>query len=220
MKERIIFFFLLFFLALFSISYSQEFEIPSPGDDQNNDQQDENEAEIPAADSLPNNGNKPPEGETRERKKQHKKEKHARTEDGQPNPAESQENIPSDSERSAHEAEEDAEIRKAWEDHMVDFIPTDLISFEIESNNKEMYYEIIEDAPIWVRGAYSVSTEDKAEIDFWILNPRNKTTWKRHKRKEGVFFFNATQKGVYSFAFNNHRNSKKISSIICNSSRK
>ena len=55
--------------------------------------------------------------------------------------------------------------------------------------------------PSYVRGAYFVSSDEKGKIDFYVMDPKNKTIQVRLDKREGLFYFNATKKGVYSFIF-------------------
>jgi hypothetical protein len=59
---------------------------------------------------------------------------------------------------------------------------------------------------IYVRGAYFIgdSTNNKF-IDFFVLDPNNKVIFSRRTKDEGIFRFNTTQAGTYSFVFSNMR---------------
>ena len=57
--------------------------------------------------------------------------------------------------------------------------------------------------PSYVRGAYFVSSDEKGKIDFYVVDPKNKTIQTKLDKREGLFYFNATKKGVYSFIFMN-----------------
>ena len=40
-------------------------------------------------------------------------------------------------------------------------------------------------------------------IDFFILDPSNKVVFSKRKAEEGIFRFNTTKAGVYTFVFSN-----------------
>jgi hypothetical protein len=56
-----------------------------------------------------------------------------------------------------------------------------------------------------MRGAYFVGSkgENYPTIDFFILDPQRKVVYSRRKKTEGIFRFNATITGAYSFIFSN-----------------
>lgn len=58
---------------------------------------------------------------------------------------------------------------------------------------------------IYIRGAYFVasSTGKNKFIDFFVLDPNNKVIYSRRKAEEGIFRFNTTLAGTYSFVFSN-----------------
>jgi len=59
--------------------------------------------------------------------------------------------------------------------------------------------------PIYIRGAYFVgsSTTNNKLIDFFILDPNNRVIYSRRKKEEGIFRFNTTTPGTYTFVFSN-----------------
>ena len=68
-----------------------------------------------------------------------------------------------------------------------------------------------EDAPaesVYIRGAYFVNAppgtpkKDKV-IDFFVLDPSYKVVYSRRKHDEGIFRFNTTKMGQYTFVFSN-----------------
>ena len=93
---------------------------------------------------------------------------------------------------------------------LVNFAGTGMSVMEM-SHRSKAYEEIIFGAeqvlrdimeiPSYVRGAYFVSSDEKGKIDFYVLDPKNKTIQVRLDKREGLFYFNATKKGVYSFIF-------------------
>lgn len=56
-----------------------------------------------------------------------------------------------------------------------------------------------------IRGAYFLTgaAESKPNIDFFILDPNRKVIYARRKKTEGIFRFNSTIAGAYSFIFSN-----------------
>jgi hypothetical protein len=58
---------------------------------------------------------------------------------------------------------------------------------------------------MYIRGAYFVgkSTTANKLIDFFIVSPKNKVIYSRRKAEEGIFRFNTTIPGRYSFIFSN-----------------
>jgi hypothetical protein len=40
-------------------------------------------------------------------------------------------------------------------------------------------------------------------IDFFVLDPENKVVFSRRKAEEGIFRFNTTMAGTYTFVFSN-----------------
>ncbi len=62
-----------------------------------------------------------------------------------------------------------------------------------------------------MRGSFFVtkSTGEK-EATFIILNPKNKVKFSLKQKREGVFKFNATKEGRYSFIFNNKKTSSQL----------
>jgi hypothetical protein len=81
-----------------------------------------------------------------------------------------------------------------------------------------------EDAPedqIYMRGAYFVNakTSDKNEklIDFFVLDPNYQVVYARRNHEEGIFRFNTTMPGQYSFVFSNMKdrvNKKEVTIAI------
>lgn len=58
---------------------------------------------------------------------------------------------------------------------------------------------------VYIRGAYFAgsSSEKKPIIDVFILDPNRKVIFSRRRMQEGIFRFNATVPGTYSFIFSN-----------------
>lgn len=73
-----------------------------------------------------------------------------------------------------------------------------------------------------MRGAFFVNTdanvkkEDKL-IDFFVLDPNYQVIYSKRKQEEGIFRFNTTTPGQYTFVFSNMRdktNKKKVTLAI------
>jgi hypothetical protein len=56
------------------------------------------------------------------------------------------------------------------------------------------------------------STSNKL-IDFFIVNPKNKVIYSRRKSEEGIFRFNSTMPGRYSFIFSNIKDRKSVKDV-------
>jgi hypothetical protein len=56
------------------------------------------------------------------------------------------------------------------------------------------------------------STSNKL-IDFFIVSPKNKVIFSRRKAEEGIFRFNTTMAGRYSFIFSNIKDRKSQKDI-------
>ena len=70
-----------------------------------------------------------------------------------------------------NEDEETALLMKEWETYMNDFVPADLITFEISGRAEEEFFEEIMTVPSFIRGAYFVSSSESQDIDITILDP-------------------------------------------------
>lgn len=94
-------------------------------------------------------------------------------------------------------------LQQEWTEHMENFIPADMITFEISARGEEEFFEDIRNVPSQVRGAWFTSSSESRDIGFYIYDPLKKVVFSREGRKEAVFFFEATRRGVYSFVFKN-----------------
>jgi len=108
------------------------------------------------------------------------------------------------------DAEENARLMKEWDTHMTDFVPADLVSFEIAPRGHEEFYEVIDDLPSKVRGAFFVSSKETKDIDLVIYDPSKALIYESRKKKEDLFHFEATRRGTYSFYFTNHKYVEKV----------
>ena len=93
---------------------------------------------------------------------------------------------------------------------MSDFVPDDMLTLELYPNEEFTLHETVDlrasGQSQYIRGAYfvkSISTEFKSNIDFFILDPNYKVIFSRRAKDEGIFYFNSTVLGQYSFVFSN-----------------
>eukprot|EP01016_Furgasonia_blochmanni_P004334 TRINITY_DN11680_c0_g2_i22.p2 TRINITY_DN11680_c0_g2~~TRINITY_DN11680_c0_g2_i22.p2 ORF type:complete len:185 (+),score=54.63 TRINITY_DN11680_c0_g2_i22:80-556(+) len=62
---------------------------------------------------------------------------------------------------------------------------------------------------------------DSSEIDFVIRNPIRKEVFRRRGKREGIFYFDAVDKGTYQFVFSNSKfleNKKVTFALHCGNS--
>ena len=69
-----------------------------------------------------------------------------------------------------------------------------------------------------MRGAYFTNTpptaaKESRQIDFFILDPNFKVIYSRRRHEEGIFRFNTTVKGQYSFVFSNMKDKVNQKSV-------
>jgi len=57
-------------------------------------------------------------------------------------------------------------IMAEWEQHMENFIPADMVTFDIASRTSFAFFEEIMEVPTVVRGAYFVSHTSDSKITF------------------------------------------------------
>jgi hypothetical protein len=103
------------------------------------------------------------------------------------------------------EKKEEQHLMQEWEQHMSDFVPADMITFEVPPRFTEILYEDIKTVPSKIRGAYFVSSSLNSDIDFTILDPKKKSIFRRNGKKEGIFYFDSESTGTYTFIFNNRK---------------
>jgi hypothetical protein len=73
-----------------------------------------------------------------------------------------------------------------------------------------------------MRGAFFVNVEANTPkqdrlIDFFVLDPNYQVIYSKRKHEEGIFRFNTTMKGQYTFVFSNMKdrvNKKKVTLAI------
>ena len=91
---------------------------------------------------------------------------------------------------------------------MSDFVPEDMLSVQINAGDEVSLHEDAPQESIYMRGAYFVSaplgTDDKEKlIDFFVLDPNYRVIYSKRQQEEGLFRFNTTMQGSYSFVFSN-----------------
>ena len=88
---------------------------------------------------------------------------------------------------------------------MHDFVPQDITTIIVEPRSEVTFYVDAKEEPMYVRGAYFVgkSSTSTKQIDFFVVNPKNKVIFSRRKAEEGIFRFYTTVGGRYSFIFSN-----------------
>ena len=74
----------------------------------------------------------------------------------------------------------------------------------------QTYYEDVGEDSIYIRGAFFVgaSNTKMKQIDFFVLDPQNKVVVSKRKSEEGIFRFNTTMAGTYTFVFSNMKDRK------------
>lgn len=108
------------------------------------------------------------------------------------------------------EKEDEARFATEWRDNMLDFVPSDMVTFELAARGTEEFYEMIEIVPSKVRGAFFVSSKETKDLDMTITAPDDSVMYEALKQKEGIFVFDASQHGQYSFRFNNRKFVEKL----------
>jgi len=53
---------------------------------------------------------------------------------------------------------------------MKDFVPADMVTFDIESRTEFAFFEDIKEVPTIIRGAYFVSHTAESKITFIVIN--------------------------------------------------
>ena len=108
---------------------------------------------------------------------------------------------------------------------MHDFVPEDISTIVVDPRKEvvskhvfkiaQTFYEDIGNEPIYIRGAYFVGHSSTANklIDFFVVNPKNKVIYSKRKSEEGIFRFNTTMPGRYSFIFSNIKDRKSVKDV-------
>lgn len=90
-----------------------------------------------------------------------------------------------------------------WAQHMGDFQASDLMYFHVNAGEQRVFYEDIDKVPSIIRGAYSVSAEQRNKIHFTIYDPDMNPIYMRSKVKEAIIYIQANKTGTYSLEFSN-----------------
>ena len=108
------------------------------------------------------------------------------------------------------DALEKKSMMEEWDAHMSDFVPEDMLTIDLGTREEISLHEFADSSKRgmqYIRGAYFVnsgqSTEKKQLIDFFVLDPNYQVIYSRRGKDEGIFRFNTTMQGQYSFVFSN-----------------
>lgn len=101
---------------------------------------------------------------------------------------------------------------------MSDFVPEDMLTVEIQPREEISIHEDAPETETYIRGAFFVNappgTEKKDKlIDFFILDPNYAVIHSQRKHEEGIFRFNTTMAGQYSFVFSNMKDRSNIKQV-------
>lgn len=91
---------------------------------------------------------------------------------------------------------------------MADFEPSDIMSFRLDAGVTEVFAENIEVPFSYIRGVFFSTADYEAEIDFQVVNPRNKTIHSVKAKREGIFRFNTSMIGEFKLVFDNSKSSE------------
>lgn len=116
--------------------------------------------------------------------------------------------IPEDT--SLEDKEESEKLNREWEEKMSDFTPSDMITFEIGPRGTEELFEVIDFLPSLVRGAFFVSSQESKDLTVVINAPDESELYRADRKKEGIFYFDATKRGMHHFRFTNHKFVEKL----------
>lgn len=113
-------------------------------------------------------------------------------------------------------------MMEEWDEHMADFVPNDMLSVKLNPREEISLHELGPENSIYIRGAYFVnappgSKKEDRLIDFFVLDPNYAVIFSRRHHEEGIFRFNTTLQGQYSFVFSNMKdklNSKQVTLAI------
>lgn len=99
--------------------------------------------------------------------------------------------------------DERAKLMKEWDEHMVGFVPSDMVTFELPARGEEIFFENINVVPSYIRGAWFITSKESRDVEFAIMDPSMKVVFEKRKKPEAIFYFDAYQIGVYTFKFKN-----------------
>jgi hypothetical protein len=104
---------------------------------------------------------------------------------------------------------EEWSLMQEWSTYMEDFIPEDMVTFELASKKTVNAVEkIAEGEEESIRGAYFVKGDLK--IDFYIVAPSGDVIFSRRNQHEGIFRFNTTMIGDYTFVSTSKQPKKNL----------
>ena len=109
-------------------------------------------------------------------------------------------------------------MMREWDEYMEDFVPDDMLQIVLEPKTE---ITLNEDAPaqsVYMRGAYYVEAppgtkKKNKQVDFFIMDPSYKVVYSRRANDQGIFRFNTTKAGQYSFVFSNMKDRYNTKSI-------
>lgn len=94
---------------------------------------------------------------------------------------------------------------------MSDFTADHVINFDLLAKSDEIFFEdISKGEPAKIRGTFFIGgyQEQQPKIDFFILSPSKRVIYAKRKTMDGIFSFNTTDPGQYSFVFSNMKQKK------------
>lgn len=94
-------------------------------------------------------------------------------------------------------------LMEEWDTYMKDFVPADMMTFELPARAEEDFFANIDVIPSYIRGAYFISSRESKDINFQILDPANKSVFQKIGKPEAIFHFDAEMQGPYTFRFKN-----------------
>jgi hypothetical protein len=103
-------------------------------------------------------------------------------------------------------AEEEVQrFAKEWDAHMKDFVPADLVTFELPARGATEFYEEIDVIPSVIKGAWFSNDEKSKDLNFQVFDFKNEVVFERKQKHEGIFVFEAARRGTYRFVFTSHK---------------
>jgi len=113
-------------------------------------------------------------------------------------------------ETALEDQQESEQLNKEWEDKMNDFTPSDMVTFELAPRGTEEIFEVIDMLPSLVRGAFFVSSQESKDLTVVIKGPDDSELYRADRKKEGIFYFEASMRGMHHFHFTNHKFVEKL----------
>ncbi|CAG9316169.1 unnamed protein product [Blepharisma stoltei] len=111
--------------------------------------------------------------------------------------------VPQEESVEINAEDERSQLMKEWDEHMVGFVPSDMVTFELPARGEEIFFETIDVIPSKIRGAWFITSKESRDIEFSIMNPNMKVIFEKKKKSEALFYFDAEQVGIYTFKFKN-----------------